>query len=472
MSYEKALLGTILANPNSYLDVHDLLDHDFEDQRNSVIWRHIAELFDREALSSQAVKEQLRANNLLEEEYIDELLSLDDTAGLKEYHYQIIEASIKRELTKMGRLLALDASDGKTSNEIIEDHIKSLLMLRRTRQHDPMPVGSLLPGFEEAQLKLISGEVSPFWYPPVQAIREIINHMTDVDFQIIVGPTGKGKSSLLRHDAIQTAKQGMKVLTLTLENSEMECMTWGIAQLGRINHYHVDDTRKLSQAERTRYEEKKQEILELPWYVHEMGMCTISDVVNTVKRFKLQHPDLKLIQVDGVYLIRGKGETYENISTNTQILRSLAQEVHVPIVGTTQYNRGINHKNEPEIDDILYAGENPARQIVALTNPPMNQEDAATFPENLSEMGTFVPTKALNATVMKAHILKNTNGPTGVSGDIKWIKPYQAFQTLEHGWKKSKTFTPAPKEEFKKQEKKRESSRSYSKDRQIRDWTK
>ena len=460
MSYEQALIGTVLANPEAYLEVYDTQPSDFLDQSHNTIWFYITNLFEKGALSSRTVIEHLRADNKLDslgdevfgENYIEFLLTLQDTTGVKEFAHQVTESSVKRQLENIGRRLTIGATNEQSSDEIIEEHIKNILMLRRTHQKDPIPVGDLLPGFNEKMLKIASGELKPYWHPPIQAIKEVLYHMTDVDFQVIVGQPARGKSSMLRFDAIQTAMRGEKVLTLTLENSEDECLSWGMAHLSQVDHYHIVDQKKITNKERERYEESKEKIQALPWYIQEMGVCSTTDVLTKIKRFKLQHPDLRLVQVDGLYLVAGKGESvYENISHTSQSLRSLAQEIHVPIQSTTQFNRGVKHKNEPELSDILYAGENSARQVCAILSSDMNEGTARLFPENLNEEGKLISSGGrYNAVVMQVQVLKNTNGQVGKSGDIKWIKPTQTFQTLERDWNGGRKLSVSvvPKDNF------------------------
>ena len=65
MSYEQALIGTVLAQPDSYLDVHQTQPTDFLDQSHNTIWFYITTLFDKGALSARTVIEGL-INNVKE----------------------------------------------------------------------------------------------------------------------------------------------------------------------------------------------------------------------------------------------------------------------------------------------------------------------------------------------------------------------------------------------------------------------
>ena len=49
MSYEQALIGTVLANPEAYLEVYDTQPSDFLDQSHNTIWFYITNLFEKGA---------------------------------------------------------------------------------------------------------------------------------------------------------------------------------------------------------------------------------------------------------------------------------------------------------------------------------------------------------------------------------------------------------------------------------------
>ncbi len=76
-----------------------------------------------------------------------------------------------------------------------------------------------MPDFEAKMEKSKNDKTFPYWRPNIAAVREIIHYMEDVDFMLIAGKPGTGKSSLLRYEGLQTALSGMPVLTLTFENS-------------------------------------------------------------------------------------------------------------------------------------------------------------------------------------------------------------------------------------------------------------
>lgn len=443
MKWEQCLIGTVIEDPKAIYEAYTVSPQDFVMANHDLIWKVVMELYSRGTLSQRSVIELLReqgdldsiGDELIGEEYINMLVSMSDVLGVKEYANQIIDKSSKKRLEELGALLIRNVNNGKSAKEIVEEHVKEILKLRREGVKNPRAVGELIPGFDEKALDIKDGKVSPFWIPNIDAIKSVIRHMSDVDFQIIVGETGSGKSSMLRFEGLQTALENRKgVLTLTLENSEEECLTWGIAMLSGIDHLKVIDPTIQSEEDEHNIEEAKQLISTIPWYVLEMGIAQFENVAGSIRKFLLSHPEIELIQVDGMYLMRGKSDSrYEVISANAQGLRSLAQELHKPIQGTTQFNRGVKEKKEPELDDLLYAGEMPARQILSITRDEMKPNTAATFTENNVD-GIILHGDRAEACLVTCNVLKNTSGKIGKTDPIKWIKATNTYTSLERNY--------------------------------------
>jgi len=215
--------------------------------------------------------------------------------------------------------------------------------------------------------------------------------------------------------------------------------------------------RLLSQKEFERIKEAKGWIQSIPWYVEDVGFSNIRDIISLSRKMAIRH-DLRLIQVDGMYLVEMNAEgKYEVISEVAQGLRSLANELKIPIMASTQFSRKVNTKKEPSLEDLLYAGENPAREIWAIVRKGITPGQARLFPENRLDDGSVISDPSnYGAVVVNFHVLKNTGGRTGKTGDIAWIKATNDFRTLDPKWgqvteqpaaapRGSMTFHPKPK---------------------------
>jgi hypothetical protein len=89
------------------------------------------------------------------------------------------------------------------------------------------------------------------------------------------------------------------------------------------------------------------------------------------------------------------------------------------------------------MQDIMYAGEQPARIILSLKQKDMTPGEVGVFKENWED-GKVKLTKNLTAVVVNGHVIKHTNGQIGKTLDIKWNKSNQRFETLEEDWAPAK----------------------------------
>lgn len=445
-NWEQGLIGTVIDNPSAASEAIIVAPADFEVPQHRTIWIVTTELAKRGTLTKLTLIEGLRAIDQLDslggetsrgEGYIDELISRSDLAGLTEYIEQVREQSVKRRLTDMGRVLVDQSRNGMPSTEIIEAHVKKLLSLKAGTDKAKL-IEASMPEFEKRQADLKSGAIKPYWYPNLEALEELYGHMTDVDFQLVVGLPGTGKSAYIIYEAVMTAARGQKVLLFTFENSAEEVIIRAVSHFSKVNNQVIYDPTKRTRKEDELVASAYEQVRALPLYIVEAHFSSSNDVIAQARRAKLQHPDLALIGVDGIYLMAGNSRDmnkYEIISENTQAMRSMAMELHVPVLGTTQFNRGAaRSRKDPELDDLLYGGENAARKVMTITKTPMEERDMRLFPENLKN-GKLIIAKSMPAVVVNFKVLKNTDGPVGRSADVAWIKSTNSFRTLTENWK-------------------------------------
>jgi replicative DNA helicase len=420
LGWEQALLGTVLADPQAMVEVADLGAQDFGSPNHQIIMKHIHELAARDGLSKVSLIELLKATGELDrlgdsdsrgEQYIVKLLLKADSSGIAEFGHQVREASAKRRLQIIAKDLAVEAQNGKASADIV-DQVMSQLMKMRIGDRSAKPISY---GVAEQKQRIIDardGKLPDPIAPYLGALKEIIPGYFPADFAIFAARPGSGKSSLLRYESLEYALGGKRVLLLTNENTFEECQVWANAQISGVAATKIFMPKRLSEKEAERVQDAWDKLENLPWYVEELSGAPLSVLSNLVRKTILQR-EIEIVMVDGAYLMGGRGDsTYEIISRNMQGLRTLAQEIHRPIIATTQFNRGVANKKEAEMDDLLYAGENPARIIVEIRNKELSPAQLGMFPENLKD-GKLIIGKRTPAGVITANVIKQTNGEIG-----------------------------------------------------------
>lgn len=442
-NWEQIVLGTVISDQQSYYETHSLNTSDFQSRTHGQIWQVASDLAEKSALSPNSLIEGLRDANILEsvgdgtyngEEYIRYLEKKADGVAFPEAVKTVLDDSDKRYIGKIAQTLYANTKNGHRPDEIIDEHMAELLKIRRARSKEPVLVGRSVSLLKDETAKKRMKLIKPRWEFPILAFANKIPGLLDADFVVVVAPTGSGKSSFMRNVAWQTAKKGKNILTFNYENTAFECMTWAIAQETGIDHKHIIWPHLASAWEYDKIQETWDKLEGVPWKIIEMA----GDPINTIRRMarvELMKGKLDLIQIDGAYLIGGKSDsTYDLISSNMQALRSLAQELHVPIMATTQFNRGGSAKASPDETDLLYAGENPARIITSIRRKDMTDNEIRMFDENIDENGKLLRDRATRTVIINGFVVKQTNGETGSTIDMAWTKYNQRFNTLQDDW--------------------------------------
>lgn len=467
IAWERLLIGACIKEQTKM--PMDVLVSDFSLPLHREIWKVSQELAARGGLAPSTLVEVLRENGSLEAlggdetargaEYIGAVVDIADPTVLDEYILQVKEASAKRRLTEIGKDLIVDSRNGKPSDEIADKYIRQLFKVEHGGSREARSIGDGMEDLLARMERIRNGEIILPWRPRTQAVYDLFNHADEADFIILVASPGSGKSSYLRHEALETSLEGKSVLTITLENTRAEAREWAISKITGINHRKIKDASKLTADEWKRVKDAREIVESLPWYVEDVAFSELPDIVRLARRMAVTK-DLDLIQVDGMYLVEDSAEEdgkYQVISSVAQGLRSLAMELHVPILASTQFSRKVNTHKEPEVGDLLYAGENPARSIWGLVRKELNNQQAAMFRENRDANGQLKPYDNHGAVVERIKILKNTGGETGWTEDFVWRKATNRFETLEAGWDKkylstektiepqARTFVSAPK---------------------------
>lgn len=446
-TWEWACIGTVLTDPETMEEAHGLLPQDFT-RSNRLIWAEIAALYKRGGLDYRSVVESLRSKDLLEEigaditdisgvEYLEYCKSY---AGIQmaEYVRQVIDASVKRQLKEAASLIALDANTEQDADEILDSAEKRIMGLRRSRKLGGVPISEIIDGFVPYMEGMRAGEIQPAIIPQLQAVKDIVGYYEDSDYILVAGRPGDGKSSYLRYEAFRLAEQGKRILIFNLENNEIEYARYSIALATGIDSKKLKQPRLLSRAELTQVKEAANTLKNLPIEVVTLGAPSVAEITR-IARSKSRSFKQDMIMLDYVQLINnGLNNRVQDVTMSSQILRSLAMknELNIPVMCAGQLSRAIESRgpnSDPQLADLRESGSLEQDATVVMFVRPVwsampSRQQVARFPENLDERN--MRRTVLRAVPMRFHILKNRNGPIGVTSEIKWAKHTGNFQTL------------------------------------------
>jgi replicative DNA helicase len=443
-AWEKALLGSILAEPACMQAAEDLRPSDFTGG-NQVLWAEMLALHRREALDLRTLIETLRGAEQLDqvgddldgETYLRDLLSYRG-GDVEEYAEQVIDASLKRQLRQVAALIRAEAEDERLSADDAMDAAEErLIRLRRGRRADEaVPLGDILAAFGTRFDGFLNGTIQPAWVPEIDAIKDVLGFIDEEDFVIVAARPGEGKSSLLRFELGMAALRGEPCLIFNMENGETEYAKFMIAMVTGIDSDLLKNPGRLAPQQIDQVREAAQVLAGKPLFVKTIGSPSVSDVVRISRQHVLRHR-VKRIGVDYIQLIRNATENrVQDLTETSGRLRGLALDTKVPVAAACQMSRSIVHRGaeaEPQLSDLRESGslEQDATQVwfPRWLWPEPSEGQLRLYADNLNPQGQLYP--GIKAIPIKVFIRKNRNGPTGVTQPILWRRHVNQFGTLQ-----------------------------------------
>ncbi len=439
IGWERALLGTALADPDTMAAAEIVLPSDMTGC-HQVLWSEMVSLQSRGALGPRALVEALRSANVLNtigmeddhetgERYIANLIRYRGEE-MPEYANQVVNASIKRQLTQTAALIRSEAEDRDIpADEALDNAERRVMGLRRDRK-DGVSMADLMAAVSG---RMQTGPTGNIWTPGIPELKETMGFAEPEDFIIYASRPGEGKSSHLRFEggvyAIQKAKP---VLLINMENSDIEIARSFISMVSGIDKSKIKSG-NLTDEERDRVNTAIDVLTVAPLYVKTMASPSARQVERACRQYIHEH-NVELILVDYIQLMRNPGEDnrVQDLSLSSGILRGVALQNKVPLLAACQMSRAIEQRGEdpePQLSDLRESGslEQDSTIVIFPRNVWRNPQEAQLrlFRENID--GNRILNKAVP---VRLHIKKNRNGPVGTTKPFLFDKATNLFRSI------------------------------------------
>ncbi len=387
---EAAFLGAVLID-NSVIEelpVGLRADHFFEPLHQR-IYDRVLTLIDRNTVVTPVtLKPYFEADPAMQElgqamggvTYLARLTA--DGHGLlapRELAQQIYDLALLRQLVSVGRELvegALDTSQDTSPKERIE-HAEAELY----RVAEGATTSSEALSFREASfgaLKLVeaalnSGGRFSGKTTGLDSINEKTSGLHNSDLIILAGRPGMGKTSLATNIAFNAAQRlmadrqagientpGAAVAFFSLEMSADQLATRILSEQAEIS----SEALRSGDIDRGKFQKLSfvsQELAELPLYIDDTPGLTIAGLRARARRLKRRH-DIGMVVVDYLQLLQGSGRSNDNrvneISEISRGLKTLAKELHVPVIALSQLSRAVESREDkrPQLSDLRESG--------------------------------------------------------------------------------------------------------------------
>ncbi len=398
---EQRVIGALLIDRDAIFKVADMLrPEDFFVPAHQRLYSSALALLERrERIDPLTIQVELARREVLDQvggpRYLAELGEAVPTAVDVEQHArQVRERSVLRGLLGAARAIAADAYSEPTDTALALDRAEQRIFALRDIASSAQ-LRHILPALMQNYEHLTERMEHPFEVSGVPSgFREIdafTEGFTPGDLIIVAARPSVGKTSLGLAIAYNAAKRGESALIFSLEMDTKQI----VARFLGLN------SRNDLLALRTGLmdPEAATALMDLPVLIDDTPGISIMEL-RTKARRATAYGRLGLIVIDYLQLVR-TGEQEENrvqeIATISRNLKSLARELHVPIIALSQLSRAAGDAgSEPKLSTLRESGslEQDSDQVIMLWK---DKEEATPGAPRL----------------IHGSVAKNRNGPTG-----------------------------------------------------------
>ena len=373
---EQSLLGGLLIDNTVWERVGDIVNEaDFYRDDHRRIFRQIARLIELgKPADVVTVYEALEKNGEAEHvgglAYLGEIAnSTPSAANVRRYGEIIRERAILRKLVSVGDQIAASAltpsgKDAKTLLDEAEAKVFEIAEAGARTVSGFVPIQPLL-GQVVDRIQELYDRDSPAGITGVPTgladLDEKTSGLQPSDMIVLAARPGMGKTSLALNIAETVAVEaGLPVAVFSMEMPGTQLATRFLSSVGRIDQHKIR-TGKLNDEEWQRLTYALGKLHEAPIYIDETPGLNPTDLRARCRRLHRQCGRLGLIVIDYLQLMTSLKESDNRSAELSEISRSvksLAKELHVPIVALSQLNRSLEQRpnKRPVASDLRESG--------------------------------------------------------------------------------------------------------------------
>lgn len=406
---EQSVLGACIGFPEAIALIADALSPgDFYRPDHGLIFGAILTLWQTgQERHFLAVVEQLERTGKLEQaggiSYLNALWDSVPTGASVEWNAnQVKETSVRRSMIRAGQSLQALARDPDELAELLNRAEEEVFALGHKASGDSWVVMRdlvkiTLQGLQArfGDKRTVIGVASGY---PV--LDDLTAGFQPGQLAIICGRPGSGKTALALNIAQNAASRGDPVAFFSLEMGGEELAGRMFSREARIDADLIRKVR-LGPDEWKRVVRATERIGSLPLYCDQTAAQTPLGLRARARRLKAKVPDLALVVVDYLQLMRcpKRERREEEVADASRSLKALAKELQVPVLALAQLNRQCEQRDDkrPRLSDLRESGslEQDSDVVLGVYRPQLYDKYAKDACE--------------------VNILKQRNGPLGTA---------------------------------------------------------
>lgn len=369
---EESVLGACFLSKYALQKACENLTEDsFYNDRNAKIFATLSSLMDKKIpIDLTTVTSDLKNRKVLKEvggvEYLTEILNFVPTAANIDYYIKNVQDSaILRNLIETATQIASDGYEtNENVNEVLDDAEKKILNIVKTRKSSEFrTIKEVLIKAENDLEKLAQskGEITGLatgWYD----FDKLTAGLHENEFIIIAARPAMGKTAFALNLATHIAMNNdQSVALFNLEMGAEQLAMRILSSLGQIEGYKLR-TGNLLNNDWKRINEATAQLSNTNLFIDDTPGITIGEIRAKCRRLASSEKGLGIVIIDYLQLISG-GKNYgvnrqQEVSDISRSLKTLAMELHVPVIALAQLSRGVEAREDkrPIMSDLRESG--------------------------------------------------------------------------------------------------------------------
>ena len=370
---EQSVLGGLILANDAWDQVAEIVtEEDFYRGDHRIIFKAIAAIFASNSpcdvvTLSEWLENSNQSGNAGGLAYIAMLANnTPSAANISSYAKIVRERSVLRQLIQVGTLITSSGfrTEGRSAAEILDDAEKQVFRIAEQRargQKGFSKVSELLSKVVDRIDELhargdhITGVPTGF-----KDFDNLTSGLQPSDLVIVAGRPSMGKTAFalnIGHYAAFKKKTPVAIFSMEMPSEQL---VMRLLSSHGINQQNLR-TGRLTDEDWTKLTSALAILEEMPIYIDDTPALTPTDLRARARRIKRTHGDLGLILIDYLQLMRVQGSTENRATEISEIsreLKSLAKELHVPVIALSQLNRSVEQRPDkrPVMSDLRESG--------------------------------------------------------------------------------------------------------------------
>lgn len=406
---EEALLGSVLLNPKTFVEIQSFLQaEDFFLLRHQYIWQALERIQEREEPVDHIIlAEELENMKTLDQiggrSYLIKLMNNTGTSMYAEVYGRLVQrTAIRRQLMQAADNIRELARDEELNIEQVMGEVESTIFAvsnTASGSDEPQPIFDVMSDYYDYIETHLQNPSKKIGLPTgFRDVDNLLGGLKRGHFVIIGARPRMGKSSWALSAMCNMARQGIRTVLFSLEMTVQDIAMRIISLESGINLQRLSQV-ELTRQEMARFTEVIARVSSWPIFLYDRPALSASELRLHTNRLMYRY-GLDAVFVDYAQLMRGDGyDRRTEMGHVSRQAKEIAKDLNIPVVMLAQLNRNLEARKDkrPILSDLKESGDfEQDTDVVMFLHRDEVYNEATEFPNQADLI-----------------VAKNRHGPTG-----------------------------------------------------------